>query len=54
MKVEMKRLLSHEEQAGPLLLYPVALIFGFLLAYAWWLVLVGILLPVFARVVGAD
>jgi hypothetical protein len=30
------------------------LIAGFLVAYAWWLVLVGIVLPVFATAVGAD
>ena len=30
----------------------MALILGFLLAYAWWLVLVGIILPAFALVIG--
>jgi hypothetical protein len=50
----MRRLLYHSGQAAPVILYPLALIFGFLLAYAWWLVLVGIILPVFATVVGAD
>ena len=50
----MRRLLYHQGQAGPVLLYPLALILGFLLAYTWWLVLVGIVLPVFAQVVGAD
>lgn len=54
MKVEMRRLLDDEGQPGPLILYPFALILGSLLAYGWWLVLVGIILPVFARVVGAD
>ena len=50
----MRRLLYHGGQAGPNVLYPLALILGFLLAYGWWLVLVGIILPVFAQVVGAD
>jgi hypothetical protein len=50
----MRRLLSHAGQAGPVIVYPLAVIFGFLLAYAWWLVLVGIILPVFAHAVGAD
>jgi hypothetical protein len=50
----MRRLLYHEGQAGPLILYPLALILGSLLAYGWWLVIVGIILPVFAQVVGAD
>jgi hypothetical protein len=54
MRVEMRRLVYHAGQAGPVILYPVALIGGFLVAYAWWLVLVGIILPVFATVVGAD
>jgi hypothetical protein len=54
MKVEMRRLLYHAGQPRPVILYPLALILGFLLAYASWLVLVGIILPVFARVVGAD
>ena len=50
----MRRLLYHEERAGPVILYPLALIGGFLVAYGWWLFLVGIILPVFATVVGAD
>ena len=50
----MRRLLYDAGQAGPVILYPLALILGFLLAYGWWLVLVGIILPVFAQVVGAD
>jgi len=54
MKVEMQRLLYNAGRAGPVILYPFALILGFLLAYGWWLVLVGIILPVFAQVVGAD
>ena len=54
MTIEMRRLLSHAGQAGPVILYPLALILGFLLAYAWYLVLVGIVLPVLARAVGAD
>jgi hypothetical protein len=54
MKLAMRRLLYHEERAGPVILYPLALIGGFLVAYGWWLFLVGIILPVFATVVGAD
>jgi len=50
----MRRLLYHEGRARAVILYPFALILGFLVAYAWWLVLVGIILPVFATVVGAD
>ncbi len=51
----MRRLLHHTEgQARRVILYPLTLILGFLLAYAWWLILVGIILPVFAAVVGAD
>jgi hypothetical protein len=53
MVVDMRRLLEHA-QARPVFTYPLALILGFLLAYAWWLVLVGVVLPVFAQVVGAD
>jgi hypothetical protein len=49
----MRRLLYHAGQASPVILYPFALILGFLLAFAWWLVLVGIILPVFATMVGA-
>jgi hypothetical protein len=48
------RLLYHAGRARPVILHPFALILGFLLAYAWWLVLVGIILPIFAHVVGAD
>jgi hypothetical protein len=54
MKVEMRRPLYSAGRAVPVVLYPFALILGFLLAYAWWLVLVGIILPVFVQVVGAD
>jgi hypothetical protein len=54
MKVEMRRLVYHAERARPLIVYPFALIFGFLVAYAWYLVIVGIILPVFATAVGAD
>ena len=52
----MRRLLYHAGQAGvrPVVLFPFAMILGCLLAYGWWLVLVGIILPVFAQVVGAD
>ena len=48
----MGQLLDHAGRAR--LLFPSALILGFLLAYTWWLVIVGIILPVFAQVVGAD
>jgi hypothetical protein len=54
MMVEMRRLLSHSGQAVAVIVYPVALILGVLVAYVWWLILVGVILPVFARVVGAD
>jgi hypothetical protein len=54
MKVEMRRLLYNEGQVGPLILYPLTLILSFLLAYGWWLAVVGIILPVFVQVVGAD
>jgi hypothetical protein len=49
----MRRLLDH---AGlkPVVLYPFAVILGFLLAYAWYLIIVGIILPVFVHLVGAD
>ena len=50
----MQRLRSHAEWAKPIIGYPFAVILGFLVAYAWWLVLVGIILPVFAQVIGAD
>ena len=50
----MRRLLYHAGRGGPTILYPLALILGFLLWYGAWLVLVGIILPVFATVVGAD
>ena len=50
----MRRLLYHVERVRPVILYPFALILGFLLAYAWYLVLVGIILPVFVQLVGAD
>jgi hypothetical protein len=50
----MRRPLDEAGRAGPVILNPVALIFGVLLAYGWWLVVVGIILPVFAQVVGAD
>jgi hypothetical protein len=50
----MRRLLSDAGRIGPVILYPSALILGFLLAYGWWLVLVGVVLPVVAKVVGAD
>ena len=42
------------DRVRPVILYPFALILGFLLAYAWYLVLVGIILPVFVQLVGAD
>ena len=50
----MRRLLYHGGRVRPVILYPFALILGLLLAYAWWLVLVGIILPVFVQLVGAD
>jgi hypothetical protein len=50
----MRRLFDHAMQGGPVIVYPLALILGLLLAYAWWLVLVAIILPVFAQAVGAD
>jgi hypothetical protein len=54
VKVEMRRLLYHAGRAGPVILYPFALILGCLLWYGAWLVLVEIILPVFVQVVGAD
>jgi len=54
MKVEMLRLVYDDERVRPVILYPFALLAGFLLAYAWWLVLVEIILPVFTTVGGAD
>lgn len=54
MKVEMRRLSYDAGHAGVVILYPLALILGVLVAYVWWLVLVGIILPVFAQVVGSD
>jgi len=53
MKVEMERLLDRAGRVRPIL-YPFAVILGFLLAYAWWLVIVGVILPAFVRLVGAD
>ena len=50
----MERLLDRVWRVRPVILYPFALILGFLLAYAWWLVIVGVILPVFVRLVGAD
>jgi hypothetical protein len=54
-RVEMRRLLDHVGRARvrPAALYPLAVIVGSL-AYGWYLVLVGIVLPVFAEAVGAD
>ena len=54
MKVEMERLLDRVGRVRPVILYPFAVILGFLLAYAWWLVIVGVILPVFVQLVGAD
>ena len=53
-KVEMRRLLSHAGRVKPVIVYPFALILSILLAYAWYLVVVGIILSVFVRLVGAD
>ena len=50
----MRPLLDLGGKAGAVVVYPVAVILGVLVAYAWWLVLVGVVLPVFATVVGAD
>jgi hypothetical protein len=50
----MRQLLHDAGRARPVIVYPVALILGFVLAYGWWLFLVGIILPVFAQAVGAD
>ncbi len=54
MKVEMRGLLEQAERVRPVIVYPFALIFGFLVAYAWYLVIVGIVLPAFVELVGAD
>ena len=48
----MRRLLHLAERVRPVILYLFALILGFLLAYAWYLVLVGIILPVFVQLLG--
>ena len=50
----MRPLLYHAGRVRPVIVYPFALILGFLLAYAWYLVIVGIILPVFVQLVGAD
>ena len=50
----MRRLLDHPGWASPVILFPFALILSFMLAYAWYLVIVGIILPVFVQLVGAD
>jgi hypothetical protein len=50
----MRPLLDLGRKAGALVLYPVALLLAVLVAYAWLLVLVGIVLPIFATLVGAD
>ena len=50
----MRGLLEHAERVRPVIVYPFALIFGFLVAYAWYLVIVGIILPAFLELVGAD
>ena len=50
----MERLLDRVGRVRPVILYPFAVILGFLLAYAWWLVIVGVILPVFVQLVGAD
>lgn len=54
MMVEMRGLLEHAERVRPVIVYPLAMIFGFLVAYTWYLVIVGIILPVFVELVGAD
>jgi hypothetical protein len=54
VKIEMRWLRYHEGRAKPLILYPFAVILGLLTAYAWYLVIIGIILPLFAHVVGAD
>ena len=38
----------------PVILYPLALTGAFLVAYTWYLVIVGVILPIFVRFVGAD
>jgi hypothetical protein len=48
----MRRLLTHAVPAKPVILFPIALILGFLLAYTWYLVIAGIILPAFAQVSG--
>ena len=45
----MRRLVYHAGRARPVIVYPFALILGFLIAYAWYLVIAGIILPVFVR-----
>lgn len=50
----MQRQLYQAGRAKPVIQYSLTAILGLLLAYAWYLVIVGIILPVFAQVVGAD
>jgi hypothetical protein len=54
MKLAMRRLLFPAGQARSIILYPSAVILGSLLAYAWYLVIVGVILRVFAQMAGAD
>ena len=50
----MRLLLVHAGRARPVILHPFAVILSFLLAYAWYLIIVGIILPLFVQLVGAD
>ena len=48
----MRLLLVHAGRARPIILHPFAVILSFLLAYAWYLIIVGIILPLFVQLVG--
>jgi hypothetical protein len=50
----MQPLLHQAGRVRPVILFPFAAILGVLVAYVWWLVLVGVILPVFVQLVGAD
>ena len=50
----MRSLFHNERRMRPVILVPFAAIGGVLLAYAWYLVIVGVILPLFTRLIGAD
>ena len=50
----MRRLLFHLGHARPVLIYPIAAIVGVLAALTWYMVIVGVILPVIAGTGGPD